>query len=443
MQKYFAVCLTLAFCSIAIAQETREEKLSKDRDRFEHSKHWIYNDIDKGFATAKRTGKPLLVVLRCIPCEECVKLDDELMDRDPTIRPLLDKFVCVRQVSTNGLDLTLFQYDTDQSFAVFMLNSDKTIYGRFGTRSHRTEWLGDVSLPGMAKALRGALDLHEQFPANKKALSGKRGAPWETSTPAELPSLKEHYSDQWNKDVRSCIHCHQIGEARRNFYRQASKPIPERLLFPTPHPKVIGLTLDPKEMATVIAVAPKSPAAAGGMQAGDKISRLNGQPILSIADVQWVLDGAKAAGDNIAVEVNRDNRVVQLKLELEQGWRRKDDLSWRASSWALRRMTAGGLVLESLSGQGRGDPAEAKDQPTDESMRLRVKYVGQYGPHSAAKRAGFKKDDIIVEFDGRRDLLRETDLLVHGTTQRKVGDKVPVTVLRNGKEIRLTMPMQP
>lgn len=28
---------------------------------------WIYDDLDAGFAEAKRTGKPLLVVLRCVP----------------------------------------------------------------------------------------------------------------------------------------------------------------------------------------------------------------------------------------------------------------------------------------------------------------------------------------------------------------------------------------
>ena len=48
----------------------------------------------------------------------------------------------------------LFQFDTDQSFAVFLLNADGTIYGRFGTRSHRTEWYGDVSVDGLAKALQ-------------------------------------------------------------------------------------------------------------------------------------------------------------------------------------------------------------------------------------------------------------------------------------------------
>jgi len=161
----------LNFCDA----QTREEKVRSDRKKVVAEGFWIYNDLPKAFDEAKKTGKPIVVVLRCLPCEECVKLDDDLVDRDPVVRPLLEKFVCVRQVSTNGLDLSLFQYDTDQSFAVFFLNADGTIYGRFGTRSHRTEWVQDVSISGLAAALKGALKLHGDYPNNKTALAGKRG----------------------------------------------------------------------------------------------------------------------------------------------------------------------------------------------------------------------------------------------------------------------------
>ena len=154
--------LLLCVTSVAIGQ-TREEQVRNDKKKVEAAGFWIYNDLPRAFREARKNGKPIVVVLRCVPCHECVKLDDELVDTDPVIRPLLEQFVCARQVSTNGLDLSLFQYDTDQSFAVFFLNADKTIYGRFGTRSHRTEWFGDVSLMGLAKALQGALDLHKNL----------------------------------------------------------------------------------------------------------------------------------------------------------------------------------------------------------------------------------------------------------------------------------------
>ena len=47
----------------------------------------------------------------------------------------MDKFVCVRVVKANQMDLTLMQFDYDLTFAVMFMNADKTVYGRFGSRS--------------------------------------------------------------------------------------------------------------------------------------------------------------------------------------------------------------------------------------------------------------------------------------------------------------------
>src|SRR5262249_45255121 len=159
------------------------QKVADDRKKIEAEGFWIYNDMGKGFAEARKTGKPMLVILRCIPCVECVKLDDDLVNQDKRVRPLLDKFVCVRIVSTNGLHLSLFQFDYDQSFAAFLLNADGTIYGRYGTRSHRTSWADDVSIDGLARALQGALELHEQYPKNKAELASKKGPAPEVPSP--------------------------------------------------------------------------------------------------------------------------------------------------------------------------------------------------------------------------------------------------------------------
>jgi S1-C subfamily serine protease len=91
-------------------------------------------------------------------------------------------------------------------------------------------------------------------------------------------------------------------------------------------------------------------------------------------------------------------------------------------------MATGGMKLE--------------DSPAGGGMALRVQHVGQYGPHAAAKQAGFRAGDVLVEFDGKTDLRRETDVLAYGVTQRKPGDQVAVVVLREGKRVRLTLPMQ-
>ncbi|MCB9951984.1 MAG: thioredoxin family protein [Planctomycetaceae bacterium] len=235
----FAIVVLLFVGAMLQAEEkkTREQKVREDKERVEAEGFWMYNDIPGAIAEAKKSGKPILVVLRCLPCEECVKLDDELVDQDPVIQKLLKEYVCVRVVGTNGLDLETFQYDTDQSFAVFLMNADKTIYGRFGTRSHRTEWVGDVSLKGMAKALERGLDIHAAYPGNKAELAGKRGDKPLFSSPEKYPALRDKFTDALNYEgdvVKSCIHCHQIGDAERQYYRAQRKAHSRKSSVPLP-----------------------------------------------------------------------------------------------------------------------------------------------------------------------------------------------------------------
>jgi len=99
--------LGLACCSAlpAVAQ-TRREKILADREKVQAEGFWIYNDLEAGRAKARETGEPLLVVLRCLPCEQCVKLDEELIEQHPEVAPLLRKYTRVRLVTANHLDLT-------------------------------------------------------------------------------------------------------------------------------------------------------------------------------------------------------------------------------------------------------------------------------------------------------------------------------------------------
>jgi serine protease Do len=224
----FVFLFSLVARQSAFAQG-RDEKVRTDRQTVEADGYWIYNDLGRGLAEARKTGKPLLVAIRCIPCEACAQLDSRIVSRDPAVRKLMDRFVCVRLVHANGLDLSLFQYDYDQSFVAFFLNADKTIYGRFGTRSHQTESHRDVSVEGFAKALSGALALHADYPANRDQLKGKRGSDAAVATPEQFPSLRGKYGaslDYEGKVAQSCIHCHQVGA--KSFPKRSSTPIHSR-----------------------------------------------------------------------------------------------------------------------------------------------------------------------------------------------------------------------
>lgn len=442
MRYALGLLVVLHLTAVGFSQNpTREQKVRSDKAKVEAEGFWIYNDLPRAFAEAKASERPIVVVLRCIPCEQCVKLDDDLVDTDPRLRPLLEQFVRVRVVSANGLDLSLFQFDTDQSFAVFLLNADGTIYGRFGTRSDQRNWTDDVSIEGLAKALAGALDLHRGYPANQASLAGKRGPKPDIVAPEQYPRLAGKYGSQLDYEgnvVQSCIHCHQIGDAQRQYHRDQSGSLPEAVLFPYPHPKALGLILDPMERATVLRVEADSLAAKSGLQAGDVITALNGQPLLSLADVQWVLHHVSPAGGTVLANVRRGDREVPLEIVLPKGWRRLDDIAWRASSWELRRMVLGGMLLKPLPPEERADL-----KIPDGKMGFKVEHVGQYAPHDRAKRAGVLKGDVLVSYAGRSDLVRDTDVLAFGLDQVKPGEDVPLGILRNGERKTLTIQTVP
>ena len=60
----------LCATAVPLSAETvkdREGAVRQDRARMENQSGWIYNDWKEGFEVARRTGKPLMVVLRCVP----------------------------------------------------------------------------------------------------------------------------------------------------------------------------------------------------------------------------------------------------------------------------------------------------------------------------------------------------------------------------------------
>ena len=274
--------------------------------------------------------------------------------------------------------------------------------------------------------MQGALALHKSFPKTKTALAAKRGPEPEFAQPELYPTFKGKFTANLNyegKVVPSCIHCHMIGEAQRELTLERKQRFSDQLLFPYPHPKTLGLILDPKQKATVLRVEPESDAARAGFQAGDAIQTLSGQPLLSIADVQWVLQNTPAEGATLKADVLRKGKPVTVNLTLAAGWRRRDDISWRASTWGLRRAALGGLKLDPNPG-GKG---------------LLVGNVGQYAPHDRAKKAGMLKGDIVLTVDGRTDFSRETDVIAYCLQEKKPDEPLMLGVQRGGQALTISV----
>jgi hypothetical protein len=381
---------------------------------------------------AKKSGKPMMVVLRCVPCVTFKRSTAGPPREDADLAAVMEKFVCVRLVQAYGMDLSFFQFDYDLNWAVVLMNADRTIYGRYGSKAGERGKSERVTIEGLRKALEAALDFHKGYPGNKQEFAGKTGSAADWKTPEAIPEMKGFKNAVPADGTRQkCIHCHMVHEAELWSRRAAKQPVPDTLLFPYPMPDVVGLSLDLKEKASVKSVAAGSAAEKGGFKAGDAIRKLGGQPILSVADVQWVLQNAKEPC-TIEAELDREGKAEKASLALAEGWRRKDDWTWRTGVWRMRHQFLGTQPLENISADDRQKLGLAAD-----GLALRIK---GFAPDFVKEKeqgggAETQKDDVIVEVDGKKDLNGEGGLLAH-LFAKKPGETADLTVLRGGKPRR-------
>ena len=418
------VSLLLIQPSALRAQPSLREQV-KD---IETASHWIYDDLPQAMAEAKNSGKPLMVVLRCVPCPPGRTLDTAVMQPDKELEELEKQFVCVRVIQTKGLDLKLCQYDYDMSWAAMFLNADGTVYGRYGTRNASGPGSDALISPsGFRKAAERALALHKGYPANKQALAGKLATSADYERPEQIPGLQDRAKGETTK--QNCIHCHMVREyaLRAKWEEGRLKPAD---LWVYPMPQRIGLTLDVDDGLRVKEVAPHSPAAAAGIAAGDELVSLNKQPLVSTADVQWVLHTSPNE-TKLPVTVTRDGKTVEKQIVLSGEWK-KADIAWRASSWYGLRQ---GVKFEPLAKAERESRGIGSDK-----LALAIRGLfGRGGPK--LQNAGLKTGDVIVAFNDETADLSESEFLANLRLNHGPQDSVKFTILRGDKRQEITVPM--
>jgi serine protease Do len=412
-------CLTAAAAEPELQQQLKDTNIAP---------HWLYCDLPEAMAQAKETGKPILVVLRCVPCPPGKTLDTAVMQPGKDLEKLEKQFVCVRIVHTKGLDLSLFQYDYDMSWAAMFLEPDGTILGRYGTRvTSGPKSDTHISLAGFRKAAERALALHKNYPANKAQLAGKLGKKPDYEVPEKIPGLDERATGTLKKE--NCIHCHMVREFALRAKWEAGKLTADDLKV-YPMPERIGLTIDIDDGLRVTSIAEGSASEEAGIEIGDELVTLSGQPLISLADIQWVLHTSPDESQ-LALTLKRGDEQLKKTVALSGNWK-QSDIAWRASSWYGLRQ---GLKTEPLSS------ADKKSRGIDEdSLALAVKGMhGKGGPK--LQQAGLQMNDLIVAVDGKTDAMSESDFLIWLRLNHGPKDSVKLTVLRGDDRRELTIPM--
>jgi len=76
----------------------------------------------------------------------------------------------------------------------------------------------------------------------------------EIKFPQDYPQLEGRFQPWLDFDgqlATSCIHCHMIGEVDNRYQRAQKNRLPDKVIYPWATPDVIGISLDPAEMATI------------------------------------------------------------------------------------------------------------------------------------------------------------------------------------------------
>lgn len=397
---------------------------------------WIYNNLSAAVAQAKKTNKPIFMTFRCVPCKACAGFDAEVAKGSEGIKKLAqEKFVSLRQVEMKGVDLSQFQFDYDLNWAAMFINADGTVYARYGTQSIDGPDAYN-SIASLEKTMQRVLELHDNYEKVKASLAGKRGADQPYKTPLDMPGMENKEKLAGTTARNNCVHCHMIHDAQQNQWRNEGTMSLERL-YRWPLPDNLGMHIDPKDGRTIEKIIEKSPAAQAGFVVGDEITRVNGQPITSIADMQWVLQNTpNEDGAKVEIATHRDGKTQIRTVELAKGWK-KTEFLWRASRWNLRPdpgFWAPLLAEKDIKALGDAIPASSKP--------LRVQWINaQRSEGRAAKEAGLKEGDIVVRLNGKPMSFTPEAFQMHVRLNCKVGDNLNLKILRNGesKEIVLTL----
>lgn len=218
-------------------------------------------------------------------------------------------------------------------------------------------------------------------------------------------------------------------------------------------PDVLGLHFSPKHRAKISRVKAGSSAEKDGFHRADEILTLAGQPIISIADVQWVLHRAPdfsiassglqttPKATTLPVTVDRHGEEINPTMTLNPGWQKGSDISWRTTIGELWLVALGGMVLQDLS-----DAERQRNGIGENEMALSVETVSRRSRRSNtetnAQKAGIHRGDIITAYGERTDRLTESSIIGYVLQDTPQVKALPIKLLRNGEQIEVELSLE-
>jgi C-terminal processing protease CtpA/Prc len=337
-----------------------------------------------------------------------------------------------------GVDLNTFVFDYDLTFSVLLMNADGTIYHRYGARD-ASSGTSHMSMDGLVRLMKDSIADHQDYQRSPKAIEARAKRTVEQIPPMARRIEKRQREGKKHNAEEDCIHCHMVNDTEREWAQEEKRWSREKTLGSWPLPTKVGLELDREDQALVRAVLAGSAAAKAGLRAGDRITRLGEVRIRTVSDASWALHQAGSGPTSLAIEFRRgEDAGRHASLELSGGWKAPTDLefSWRSSMWSLKPQPGfGGRKLSEGELKERGLPPG--------SFAMRVGYIVDWGNESHlganVKKAGLRKEDIVLAVAGKRDFSSELHFQSWFRFNRKAGEEIEIEILREGKRQTLKL----
>lgn len=355
-------------------------------------------------------------------------MDAQLARPPKELVTLAQSFVCVRVVDMQAVDLSIYRFDYDLTFAMLFLHPDGTIYHRYGGRDHQGP-MAWISMPTLLEVMRASRVAHKTYSKSPKPpqLGPRR-------TILDITAYQKRY-----KKKAECVHCHQI-QPILHAEAQDQKRWRQEDIWIYPPPLQIGLGLDPNQQRTITKVVTDSPGFRSGLQPGDQLTQIGTHAIASISDVQAALEAAESGATKIPVLFRRAGAEQRTDIQLGAGWKVGTPLSfaWRPSKWDLS-------PAPGFGGQDLTDEEKIKLGVPSDHYAFRVTYLVNWGRRKhlgqRAAQAGLRIGDVVVAIDGKTDLRSMDHFHAWFRLTRSVSSSVEVKLLRAGERLKIHLPV--
>ncbi len=318
-----------------------------------------------------------------------------------------------------GVDLNTFDFHYDLTFCTLLMNADGTIYHTYGGRDW-TDPQSHLSMEAFVKVLNDTLGDHAAYQKDPKPPKRR---------PASVIEDIPHWKQRSKKP--ECFHCHMVYEGRiRDAMKAKRFKKDDRWMWPDPIQA--GLSLHRDDQTLVRAVEDGSSTANAGLVAGDRITTMNGAVVRTFGDVQRVLHEAPAKSTSLEITWTNGHASKTATLRLGKGWKEMTPktYAWRAAKWPQSPKPGfGGRALNPDQKRQLGIPAD--------EFAFRIGYLVTWGDNAYtgrnAAQAGLRKGDVVVSVAGKKDFDSEQHFQAWFRLTQKIGTKVDVVRIRNGK----------